>query len=347
MRKRNFRFFVIVVSFLLVIGIFWRYEYIKYQKQTSSLLLTGTISTWKSGKDFEGKHFILLNPNDVDDYVEFDFDFVRKSVGAESMGTVFFDGNGFYVLVLESEKTGTMKLFYVSPTGIDPIVGNLACQKRIFSGFIQSTDALFLKLDQNLYKIDERTKSISKVKDFGTNEVWGYPYKNGIVYQSGDEVRFYSESGDTILAHLPDNMSFDGWYEVGKSILVRTLPHGESYVMDLKTGTLKLFSKFSFSNYGNSQSDVLLMPWPIGGGGATPLDVEYTWSYLLGNDVFAAFIVSIYNTDTGKIKHFYDIDIFTNSKLLNIPYEKGRFENLKKEIIENIGRLYNERLIQV
>ncbi len=253
------------------------------------------------------------------------------------MGTIFFDGNGFYVALLESKKTGTMKLLYVSPSGIDTIVGDLILKEGIYSGFIQTTDTIFLKLDQNLYEIDDSTKSIHKVKDFSTNKVWVYPYRNGIVYQSDDEVRFYSESGDTVLAHLPDGMGFDGWYEVGKSILVRTLPHSESYVMDLETGTLELFSKFSFSNDGNSQNNVLLMPLPRGGGGATPLDVEYTWSCLLGNEVFLAFYVSIYNIDTGRIKHFYDIDIFDDSRLLDIPYDKDRFENIKKGIIESVG----------
>ena len=339
MRKHVFKIFLIGVSFLLGIGIFWRCEYVKYQEYINAYPLTGTIATWSRVGNLNKQHFVLLNPNDADDYVEFDFDFdiAVKAVGAESMGAVFFDGNGIYALVFVSPESGAMKLFYISPAGIDSIAGNPVCKERTFSGFIQSNDALFLKLDQNLYEIDDCTKSVRLVKDFGKNEMWVYPYKNGIVYQSGDDVRFYSESEDTILAHVPNGMGFDGWYEVGKSILVRTLPHSESYVMDLETGTLRLFSKFSFSNCGHSQNNILLMPLPIGGGGATPLDVEYTWSYLLGNEIFLAFYVSMYNIDTGRIKHFYNIDIFDNFSLLDIPYDRERFENLKEGILKSIS----------
>ena len=333
MRKRNFRFFVIGFSFLLVIGIFWWYEYIKYQKYTSSSFLMGTISTWKSEEYPIGKRFILLNPNDVSDYVEFDFSSVKKIVGAKYIDSILFDGTGFYVLVTESGKTGVMKLFYVSPVDIVSMAEGLACPKWAFSGFIKSTNTLFLKLGQNLYEIDDRTKSLCKVKDFGTNEVRVYPYRNGIVYQSGDEVRFYSESGDTVLFLLPDDARFAGWYDVGKSVFVE-MPHRETYLLDLATGTLNLFSKFAYGNFGNCKNGVLLMMWPKGGGGATPLDVDYTWSCLLGNDVLTAFTISIYNIDTGRIQNFYYSDGTLDSDWLDIPYDKNRFEEIKRKMRE-------------
>ena len=319
--------------FLFGVGIFWRYEYVKYQEYTNSSLLTGTILTRKSDENSGGKHFILMNPNDVDDYVAFDFAFVKKAVGVEYIDSIFFDGTGFYVLVTESIKTETMKLFYVSPAGIEPIAADLFCRNWAFSGFIKSADTLFLKLEQSLYEIDDRTKAFRKVKDFGANRVSAYPYQNGIVYQSDDEVRFYSEAGDMILFHLPDDARFAGWYDVGKSAFVE-MPHRETYLLDLETGTLNLFSKFSYDNLGNCANGVLLMMWPKGGGGATPLDVDYTWSYLLGNDVLMAFTNSIYNKETGRIQNIYFADSSVTSAWLDMPYDKNRFEEIKQELKE-------------
>ncbi len=333
MRKRTFICVFIGISFLLGIGIFWRYEYVKYQEYTNSSLLTGTISTRKSDENSGGNHFVLLNPNDVSDYVDFDFSSVKKTVGAEYISSVFFDGTGFYVLVTESIKDATEKLFYVSPAGIEPIAADLFCRNWAFSGFIKSADTLFLKLEQSLYEIDDRTRAFRKVKDFGENRVSAYPYQNGIVYQSDDEVRFYSESGDTILFYLPDNARFAGWYDVGKSALVK-MPHRETYLLDLATGTLNLFSKFSYANLGNCSNGVLLMMWPKGGGGATPLDVDYTWSYLLGNDVLTAFTISIYNIDTGRIQNIYYSDTTLDTDWLDIHYDKNRFEEIKQELRE-------------
>ncbi len=339
MRKRTLVFVSIVFSLLLGIGIFWRYEYAKYQKYTNSSLLSGTISTWKSGENFDENHFILLNPNDIGDYVEFDFSFVKKIARAEYINSIFFDGNGFYVLVIESFKTRKNRLFYLSSEGIDPIATNLVRRNGAFSGFIKSDNTLFIKLDQNLYKIDDRTKSLCKVKDFGTNEVWVYPYQNGIVYQSGTEVRFYSESGDKVLFHLPDEARFDGWFVVGKSVFVR-MPHKITYVMDLATGALTLFSEFSYENLGNCSNGVLLMMYPKGGGGATPFDVDYTWSCLLGNDVLTAFTISVYNKDTGRIKNLYFSDGTLDAAWLDIPYDKERFEELRQGVVEMQRKFY-------
>lgn len=62
----------------LLIGLIWRNECITYQKYINNSRLEGTISTWKSGENFDGNHLILLNPNEVSDYVEFDFSFVKS-----------------------------------------------------------------------------------------------------------------------------------------------------------------------------------------------------------------------------------------------------------------------------
>lgn len=132
---------------------------------------------------------------------------------------------------------------------------------------------------------------------------------------------------------MPDNIRFDGWYDVGQSILVST-PNRETYIMDLVTGALKLFSRFSFVNYGNSRNGVLLELMPKGGGGATPFDTDYTWSYLLGNDVFTAFTVSIYNVDTEKIENFYYSNNDVTSAWLDVPYDRNRFEKLKGKLIK-------------
>ena len=215
----------------LLIGLIWRNECITYQKYINNSRLEGTISTWKSGENFDGNHLILLNPNEVSDYVEFDFSFVKKYTGVGYIDSIFFDGNGFYVVATESEKNPQVKLFYVSPVGINQIAENLSCLNWAFSGFIKSGNTLFLKLDQKLYEIDDITKTLRLVKDFGLNKVRAYPYKNGIVYQYNNEVRAYSESGDILLFYLPDNIRFDGWYETGQSVFVST-PNRETYIMD-------------------------------------------------------------------------------------------------------------------
>ena len=328
----------------LLIGLIWRNEYIKYQDYVNESSLNGTILTWKSVENFDGNHLLLLNPNEVSDYVEFDFSFVKKYTGVGYIDSIFFDGNGFYVVATESEKNQQVKLFYVSPVGINQIAENLSCLNWAFSGFIKSGNTLFLKLDQKLYEIDDITKTLRLVKDFCLNKVRAYPYKNGIVYQYNNEVRAYSESGDILLFYLPDNIRFDGWYDVGQSILVST-PNRETYIMDLVTGALKLFSRFSFVNYGNSRNGVLLELMPKGGGGATPFDTDYTWSYLLGNDVFTAFTVSIYNVDTGKIANFYYSNNDVTSAWLDVPYDRNRFEKLKETLIKSQSQIlrFNQR----
>ena len=331
MKKQNALLIFIGVTLLCLAGFIWRDECITYQKYINNSRLEGTISTWKSGENFDGNHLILLNPNEVSDYVEFDFSFVKKYTGVGYIDSIFFDGNGFYVVATESEKNPQVKLFYVSPVGINQIAENLSCLNWAFSGFIKSGNTLFLKLDQKLYEIDDITKTLRLVKDFGLNKVRAYPYKNGIVYQYNNEVRAYSESGDILLFYLPDNIRFDGWYDVGQSILVST-PNRETYIMDLVTGALKLFSRFSFVNYGNSRNGVLLELMPKGGGGATPLDTDYTCSYLLGNDILSAFTVSIYNTDTGKIENLYYSNNDVTSTLLDIPYDKDKLEKLRQEM---------------
>ncbi len=331
MKKQNALLIFIGVTLLCLAGFIWRDECITYQKYINNSRLEGTISTWKSGENFDGNHLILLNPNEVSDYVEFDFSFVKKYTGVGYIDSIFFDGNGFYVVATESEKNPQVKLFYVSPVGIDQIAENLSCLNWAFSGFIKSGNTLFLKLDQKLYEIDDITKTLRLVKDFGLNKVRAYPYKNGIVYQYNNEVRAYSESGDILLFYLPDNIRFDGWYDVGQSILVST-PNRETYIMDLVTGALKLFSRFSFVNYGNSRNGVLLELMPKGGGGATLLDTDYTRSYLLGNDILTAFTVSIYNTDTGKIENLYYSNNDVTSTWLDIPYDKDKLEKLRQEM---------------
>lgn len=331
MKKQNALLMFIGVTLLCLAGFIWRDECITYQKYINNSRLEGTISTWKSGENFDGNHLILLNPNEVSDYVEFDFSFVKKYTGVGYIDSIFFDGNGFYVVATESEKNPQVKLFYVSPVGINQIAENLSCLNWAFSGFIKSGNTLFLKLDQKLYEIDDITKTLRLVKDFGLNKVRAYPYKNGIVYQYNNEVRAYSESGDILLFYLPDNIRFDGWYDVGQSILVST-PNRETYIMDLVTGALKLFSRFSFVNYGNSRNGVLLELMPKGGGGATPLDTDYTCSYLLGNDILTAFTVSIYNTDTGKIENLYYSNNDVTSTWLDIPYDKDKLEKLRQEM---------------
>lgn len=331
MRKQIALILFMGVSLLCGAGFIWRNECITYQNYLNSSSFNGTISTWKSGENFDGNHLILLNPNEVSDYVEFDFSFVKKHTGVGYIDSIFFDGNGFYVVATESEKNPKIRLFYVSRAGINQIAENLSCKNWAFSGFIKSGNTLFLKLDQKLYELDDSTKTLRQVKDFGQNKVQAYPYQNGIVYQCNDEVRNYSENGDVILSYLPDDMSFDGWYDIGQSILVSS-PNRETYVMDLATGALKLFSKFSFVNYGNDRNGVLLELMPKGGGGATPLDTDYTWSYLLGNDVFTAFTVSIYNIDTGKIENFYYSNNDVTSAWLDVPYDKDRLEKIKQEI---------------
>lgn len=331
MKKQNALLIFIGVTLLCLAGFIWRDECITYQKYINNSRLEGTISTWKSGENFDGNHLILLNPNEVSDYVEFDFSFVKKYTGVGYIDSIFFDGNGFYVVATESEKNPQVKLFYVSPVGINQIAENLSCLNWAFSGFIKSGNTLFLKLDQKLYEIDNITKTLRLVKDFGLNKVRAYPYKNGIVYQYNNEVRAYSESGDILFFYLPDNIRFDGWYDVGQSILVST-PNRETYIMDLVTGALKLFSRFSFVNYGNSRNGVLLELMPKGGGGATPLDTDYTCSYLLGNDILTAFTVSIYNTDTGKIENLYYSNNDVTSTWLDIPYDKDKLEKLRQEM---------------
>ncbi len=331
MKKQNALLIFIGVTLLCLAGFIWRDECITYQKYINNSRLEGTISTWKSGENFDGNHLILLNPNEVSDYVEFDFSFVKKYTGVGYIDSIFFDGNGFYVVATESEKNPQVKLFYVSPVGINQIAENLSCLNWAFSGFIKSGNTLFLKLDQKLYEIDDITKTLRLVKDFGLNKVRAYPYKNGIVYQYNNEVRAYSESGDILLFYLPDNIRFDGWYDVGQSLLVST-PNRETYIMDLVTGALKLFSRFSFVNYGNSRNGVLLELMPKGGGGATLLDTDYTRSYLLGNDILTAFTVSIYNTDTGKIENLYYSNNDVTSTWLDIPYDKDKLEKLRQEM---------------
>lgn len=331
MKKQNALLIFIGVTLLCLAGFIWRDECITYQKYINNSRLEGTISTWKSGENFDGNHLILLNPNEVSDYVEFDFSFVKKYTGVGYIDSIFFDGNGFYVVATESEKNPQVKLFYVSLVGINQIAENLSCLNWAFSGFIKSGNTLFLKLDQKLYEIDDITKTLRLVKNFGLNKVRAYPYKNGIVYQYNNEVRAYSESGDILLFYLPDNIRFDGWYDVGQSILVST-PNRETYIMDLVTGALKLFSRFSFVNYGNSRNGVLLELMPKGGGGATPLDTDYTCSYLLGNDILTAFTVSIYNTDTGKIENLYYSNNDVTSTWLDIPYDKDKLEKLRQEM---------------
>ncbi len=318
----------LIISFA---GAIWQTECIKYQNCIQNSLLSGTISTWKSGKNFDGNHLILVNPNDINDYVEFDFRELKRNVGLNSIDSIFFDGNGFYVLATESNERRIMKLFYVSSVGFNQIAENLVCRNWAYSGFIKSAGALFLKLDQNLYQIDTATKSIQKIKDFGTNKVHAYPYKSGILYQENNAIRFYSPVESKKLFDIPAGMRFDGWYNTEKSILISNR-NRETYIMDLSTGEQKLFSKFLFINYGSYRNGVLLELMPKGGGGATPFDTDYTWSYLLGNDILTAFTVSVYNTDTKKIKNFYFSDNDVASYWLDIPYDKHRLEEIRKKI---------------
>ena len=74
-------------------------------------------------------------------------------------------------VIEESEKNPQVKLFYVSPVGINQIAENLSCLNWAFSGFIKSGNTLFLKLDQKPYEIDDITKTLRLVKDFGLNKV--------------------------------------------------------------------------------------------------------------------------------------------------------------------------------
>lgn len=317
----------------LLIGLIWRNEYIKYQDYVNGSSLNGTILTWKSGEKIEGNHFILLNPNDVKDYVEFDFNFIKKYAKAELISSIFFDGNGFYVITSESIRNPKEKLFYISPDKFIQIADNLACTAGAYNRFIKSKDTFFLKIDSKLYQISPNTDALWEVKDLGSDEVRVYPYQNGIVYQHNNEVRFYSESGDTLLFCIPNDMRFAGWHETGQSVFVST-PNRETDIMDLETRALKPFSTFSFINYGNNRNGVLLELMPKGGGGATPFDTDYTWSYLLGNDVFTAFTVSIYNVDTKKIENFYYSNNDVTSAWLDVPYDRNRFEKIKGKLIK-------------
>ena len=180
MKKQNALLIFIGVTLLCLAGFIWRDECITYQKYINNSRLEGTISTWKSGENFDGNHLILLNPNEVSDYVEFDFSFVKKYTGVGYIDSIFFDGNGFYVVATESEKNPQVKLFYVSPVGINQIAENLSCLNWAFSGFIKSGNTLFLKLDQKLYEIDDITKTLRLVKDFGLNKVRAILIKMGL-----------------------------------------------------------------------------------------------------------------------------------------------------------------------
>ena len=83
MKKQNALLIFIGVTLLCLAGFIWRDECITYQKYINNSRLEGTISTWKSGENFDGNHLILLNPNEVSDYVEFDFSFVKKYTGVD------------------------------------------------------------------------------------------------------------------------------------------------------------------------------------------------------------------------------------------------------------------------
>lgn len=317
----------VYILFVFFIGVLWWNECRNYQKEIYSSILEGTILTWKSGKSFKENHILLLNPNEVSDYVEFDFHHIKENLGIDVIYTMIFDGMGFYLLTGSNEQENNVQLLYVSESGTQLIQRNLMCKDWGRSGFIPSKDSLYLKMDQFLYKIDTQEKAIHLVKDFGENKVIAYPYQNGIVYQWRDEIKSLTDKGENELCFIPHNMNFDGWYDMGTSILLSNL-NRETYIMDLQSGQLQRFADFLFVNYGTNKNGLLLELMPKGGGGATPFDTIYTPSVLLGNDAFTAFTVSIYNKETQRIKNIYYSDNDVTSCWLDIPYNKKYFEKI-------------------
>lgn len=333
------KYFLIGILAMVISGtLIWHVEHKRYEIYVASSPLTGTILTWKTDEKSVRRNLILLNPNNPNDCVEFEFYLINKYHGIGHISSVFFDGEGFYIISHEDEelnptKSGQLNLSYLSSDGIVKLAENLICNNWAFSGFVKSDTTLFMKLENNLYEIDTDTKSLHNVKKFRDGKVQVYSYNEGIVYQNNKEVRFYTKGDDRILFYIPDRMSFDGWYEMGKSVLLET-PDRTTYIMNIIDSELQLFSEFSFVNYGNSSHGILLQLMPKGGGGATIFDTDYTWSFLLGNDVFTAFVISIYNTNTGYIKNLYYPYSDTTSSWLDIPYDKERFTRIRQEITE-------------
>lgn len=327
--KRIFftKFRWIYILFVFLFGVIWWNECRNYQSETSSSMLEGTILTWKSGRNFKENHIILLNPNKVSDYVEFDFQRIKENIGTAVINAVTFDGKGFYLLIGSHEQENNVQLLYAADSGVYSIHETLKCKDWGRSGFISSKDSLYLKMDQFLYRIDKKEKAIRLIKDFGENKVFAYAYENGIVYQWHNEIKLLTDKGENQLCLIPDDMQFDGWYDMGKSILLSN-KNRETYIMDLQSGQLQQFADFSFINYGTNKNGLLLELMPKGGGGATPFDTIYTPSVLLGNDAFTAFTVSIYNKNTQRIKNFYYSDNDVTSCWLNIPYDKESFEKI-------------------
>lgn len=289
----------------------------------------GTILTRNFHNGVPQYGIVLINPNNVNDCVKITFDTLKNMADAgDVVYEATIDSDGAYVF-LANEKKSIGKLIYISADG-KRFDKEVECKNPSKVQLISIACGILFSIDSAIYHVSAD----------GNFDYWGnakpnmglYPYGTGVTYQEKRDVMYLCENGVMKLFSIPENMLFRGWYEEGERIMLFQKFTRGTYIFDIKSGECISFSKFPFLNYGVQNEGILLEMQPLGSGGATLFDTEYTWSYLWGNDVFSAFTVSVFNKKNKVIRNFYYSDGPTESSWLPIDYNEEYFAQLKKHI---------------
>ncbi len=278
----------------------------------------------------------IINPNNLLDYIELDFNKYGKESNKNIYSMVWDNGDIYFLSTNDINKIsmeGSYNILKIlnGKAEILPVEFPHAKTERAYLYGIE--EFLILTLGENIYFISKDDYQVNHVYDNRKYDSMVIPYEKGIITISKNNEIIYLEKGEkNILCSMPEKYTFMGCFKKGKSFLVYDEKEGESIIINLEGMKTDKFGNQPYRVLGNMSDDNIVLEMLPKAGGATPLDFEIDWWDLLRKEHKIVFLPFIYNIKTKNIKNLKLEDGFKYSRWENIDFDKSYFTKLSKEL---------------
>lgn len=327
---------IVLGIFICIYGTHIYYQ-IKYNSSRNKLL-PGTIITSMSDDATDEKYWIFLNPNDFKDYIKIRKDILSNKTNIIVQGIyIYKDVLYFWGIDRETENTIRIGRFYKNDFVLlgQPIL----CDEYLipYCRFLIQNNQIFFSYNNQVFLLPMNLTSAKIIITDKSRESSLLSYHEGILYTAenqGEKKLMFSDGyKNELVQALPYRDILEGWFNQEEKQILINSGSNKSKALSLLSGETIEVQDYPIHLYGNQGNILLAQRLPIGSGGATILDNNFSLKTWIGGiENLEVYRYGLYNSVTKSVRNF---PVSFGSDTTNWSYDdykKDKLMRLKKQI---------------
>lgn len=312
------------------------YQTADSEKETAAL--TGTIITTMTDSQTQKKDWVFLNPSNFNDYVIIPRNNLDNKVHLEIEG-LYMQNHILYFWGVDKQNRDKIRIGYYDHGNIRFLQQSIPCREYFipYCRFIIQNDTIYFSYNDSIFLIPADLSETRKTVLDKSRESMLLPYKKGILYtaenEGGKSLMFIDRAGKNLLKSIPLYWHLEGWFDQESGKILFNEDSNKSIAFSLDDDKKAVVKDYPLAVCGNRNGVLLVERLPVGSGGATLLDNNFSLKVWVGGvEDLEVYCYGLYDTVSGKVKNLpadFSSGVVSWS---DETYSRNQLEELKEKI---------------